>query len=220
MPQTKNPPLTPELYGYLLDNNPLNAAQKSLIDATRSRFAGAAGLQTAPEQGPLLAFLVRLIGAARIVEVGVFTGYATLSMAQVLPPDGRIIACDVSEEWTALGREEWERAGVADRIDLRLAPALDTLRALPDDEPWIDLSFLDADKGNYALYWEELVRRTRPGGLLVVDNTLFSGEAADPGATGAAAAIRAFNDLVRTDSRVDAVLLSVADGLTLARRLH
>ncbi len=220
MTTTKNPPLTPELYRYLLDNNPLNAAQKELIEATHTTFADDAGLQTAPEQGPLLAFLVRLVGARQIVEVGTFTGYSTLSMAQVLPPDGRIIACDVSEEWTGFGRRAWQEAGVADRIDLRIAPALETLRALPDDEPWIDLSFLDADKGNYAHYWEELVRRTRPGGLLVADNTLYHGRVVEPDATGPAAGIRAFNDLVRTDSRVDAVLLSVADGLTVARRLH
>jgi caffeoyl-CoA O-methyltransferase len=218
--ETKNPPLTPEVYGYLLDNNPLNAAQKELVATTHQRFADVAGLQTAPEQGPLLAFLVRLIGARRIVEVGTFTGFATLSMAQALPADGRIIACDISEEWTAVGRDAWQRAGVAERVDLRIAPALETLRALPDDEPWIDLSFLDADKENYEPYWEELVRRTRPGGLLVVDNTLYHGRAADPAATGAAAAIRAFNDRVRTDGRVDAVLLSVADGLTVARRLR
>jgi caffeoyl-CoA O-methyltransferase len=220
VPETKNPTLTPEVYGYLLDNNPLNAAQRELVDVTHERFATVAGLQTAPEQGPLLAFLVRLVGATRVVEVGTFTGYSTLSMAQALPADGRIIACDISEEWTSVGRDAWQRAGVADRIDLRIGPAIDTLRALPDNDPWIDLSFLDADKDNYSLYWEELVRRTRPGGLIVADNTLYHGQAADPAATGAAAAIRAFNDRVRTDSRVDAVLLSVADGLTVARRLH
>ncbi len=220
MPETKNSPLTPELYAYLLAHNPpLDQAQRDLVDATHQRFADDAGLQTAEEQGPLLAFLVRLIGARRIVEVGTFTGFSTLSMAQALPPDGRIIACDVSEEWTALGREAWAAAGVADRVYLRIAPALDTLRALPEDEPWIDLSFLDADKGNYSLYWEELVRRTRPGGLLVVDNTLFHGRVTDPDATGGAAAIRSFNDLVLADDRVEAVLLNVADGLTLARRL-
>ncbi|MEU6170421.1 O-methyltransferase [Streptantibioticus parmotrematis] len=219
MPETKNPPLTNDLYAYLLAHNPpLDTVQRELIDATRARFADDAGLQTAEEQGPLLAFLVRLTGARRIVEVGTFTGYSTLSMAQALPDDGRIIACDVSEEWTALGREAWAKAGVADRVDLRIAPALDTLRALPADEPWIDMAFLDADKGNYLAYWEELVPRTRPGGLLVVDNTLFHGGVVDTAATGGAAAIRAFNDRVLADERVEAVLLSVADGLTLARR--
>ncbi|MCQ4082099.1 class I SAM-dependent methyltransferase [Streptomyces sp. RB6PN25] len=220
MPQTKNPPLTDELYAYVLEHNPpLDPVQRELVEVTHSRFPDAAGLQTAEEHGPLLAFLVRLTGARRIVEVGTFTGFSTLSMAQALPEGGTLIACDVSEEWTAIGREAWTKAGVADRIDLRIAPALDTLRALPDDDPWIDMSFLDADKGNYTAYWEELVRRTRPGGLIVVDNTLFHGQVTDPSAGGGAAAIRAFNDLVSADARVEAVLLTVADGLTLARRL-
>ncbi len=218
MHETKNPQLTPELYAYLLDHNPpLDPAQRDLVDTTHRQLPDRAGLQTAEEQGPLLAFLVRLTGARQIVEVGTFTGFSTLSMAQALPEDGRIIACDVSEEWTAVGREAWQRAGVADRIDLRLAPAIDTLRALPEGQ-WVDLVFLDADKESYTAYWEELVPRMRPGGLLVVDNTLFHGRVTDPAATGSAAAIRAFNDHVRADDRVDDVLLTVADGTTLARR--
>jgi caffeoyl-CoA O-methyltransferase len=216
--ETKNPVLTAELYDYVVAHNPpLDPVQRELIDATRRQFPDSAGLQTAEEQGPLLAFLVRLIGARRVVEVGTFTGFSTLSMAQALPVDGHLIACDVSTEWTSLGQEAWAKAGVADRIQLRIAPALDTLRALPD-EPWIDLSFIDADKENYPAYWEELVRRTRPGGLLVADNTLFHGRVVDPDAAGAPAAIRAFNDLVRQDERVEAVLLTVADGVTVARR--
>lgn len=217
MHETKNPPMTSELYAYLLANNPLTAAQRDLIAVTEERF-GKVGLQTAPEQGPLLAFLVRLTGARRIVEVGTFTGYSALSMAQALPDDGTLIACDINEEWTGLAREAWDAAGVGDRVDLRIAPALDTLRSLPA-EPWIDLSFLDADKDNYPLYWEELVARTRPGGLLVVDNTYFHGGAADPDCGGAAAVIRAFNEQVLADGRVESVQLNVADGLTLARRL-
>jgi len=216
--ETKNPELTSELYGYVLEHNPpLDAARRDLVDATNRLFPDDAGLQVAREQGPLLAFLVRLTGARQVVEVGTFTGLSTLSMAQALPEGGRITACDISEEWTALGREAWERAGVADRVDLRIAPAIETLRALPE-QPWIDLVFLDADKESYIAYWEELVPRVRPGGLLVVDNTLFHGEVVDPEASGAAAAIRAFNDHVRADERVDDVLLTVADGTTLARR--
>ncbi|WP_405581016.1 O-methyltransferase [Streptomyces sp. NBC_01190] len=218
MHETKNPPLTPELYTYVLDHNPpLDAVQRELVETTRRELPDAAGLQTAEEQGPLLAFLVRLTGARQIVEVGTFTGFSTLAMAQALPADGRLIACDLSEEWTAVGRRAWAKAGVADRVDLRIAPALDTLRALPDG-PWIDLAFLDADKETYIAYWEELVPRLRPGGLLVVDNTLFHGRVTDPAAGGGAAAIRAFNEHVRADERVDDVLLTVADGLTLARR--
>lgn len=220
MYETKNPQLTPELYAYVLEHNPpLDPVQRELTETTHRRLADAAGMQTAEEQGPLLAFLVRLTGARRIVEVGTFTGFSTLSMAQALPEGGRVIACDVSEEWTAIGREAWAKAGVADRIDLRLAPAIETLRALPGGG-WIDMAFLDADKQSYTDYWEELVPRMSPGGLIAVDNTLFHGEVADPAATGgAAAAIRAFNDHVRADPRVDDVLLTVADGLTLARRL-
>ncbi|MFC4036568.1 O-methyltransferase [Streptomyces polygonati] len=219
MPETKNPQLTPELYAYVLEHNPpLNAAQRELVETTHRKLADAAFLQTAEEQGPLLAFLVRLTGARQIVEVGTFTGFSTLSMAQAMPADGRLIACDVSEEWTAYGRDAWAKAGVADRIDLRIAPAIETLRALPAGR-WIDFVFLDADKGSYLDYWEELVPRLAPGGLLVADNTLYHGEVVDPTAGGGAAAIRAFNDRVRADDRVDDVLLTVADGLTLARRI-
>jgi caffeoyl-CoA O-methyltransferase len=217
--ETKNPQLTPELYAYVLEHNPpLDPVQRGLVETTHRRLAGVAGMQTAEEQGPLLAFLVRLTGARQVVEVGTFTGFSTLSMAQALPEGGRLIACDISEEWTAVGREAWAEAGVADRIDLRIGPAIDTLRALPAGE-WIDLVFLDADKESYVDYWEELVPRMRPGGLLVVDNTLYHGDVADPAATGGGAAVRAFNDRVRADDRVDDVLLTVADGLTLARRL-
>lgn len=218
MYETKNPPLTSELYGYVLEHNPpLDAVRRDLVDTTHRMFPDDSGLQVAREQGPFLAFLVQLTGARQVVEVGTFTGLSTLSMAQALPEGGRVIACDISEEWTAVGRDAWQRAGVADRVDLRIAPAIETLRALPT-EPWIDLVFLDADKESYIAYWDELVPRMRPGGLLVVDNTLYHGEVVDPAASGSAAAIRAFNDHVRADERVDDVLLTVADGTTLARR--
>ncbi|MFG2300046.1 O-methyltransferase [Actinacidiphila glaucinigra] len=219
MHETKNPQLTPELYAYVLDHNPpLDPVQEELVEVTRARFGAAAAMQSAREQGPLLAFLVRLTGARQIVEVGTFTGFSALSMAQALPADGRLIACDVSEEWTAVAREAWAKAGVADRVDLRIAPALDTLRALPR-EPWIDLVYLDADKGSYVAYWEELVPRMRPGGIIAADNTLYHGRVVDPRATGDTAGIRAFNDRVASDGRVEALLLTVADGLTLARKL-
>ncbi|MFF3253981.1 O-methyltransferase [Actinacidiphila glaucinigra] len=219
MHETKNPQLTPELYAYVLDHNPpLDPVQEELVEVTRARFGAAAAMQSAREQGPLLAFLVRLTGARQVVEVGTFTGFSALSMAQALPADGRLIACDVSEEWTAVARQAWAKAGVADRVDLRIAPALDTLRALPR-EPWIDLVYLDADKGSYVAYWEELVPRMRPGGIIAADNTLYHGRVVDPRATGDTAGIRAFNDRVASDERVEALLLTVADGLTLARRL-
>ncbi|MFE7754348.1 O-methyltransferase [Streptomyces sp. NPDC057418] len=211
--------ITDELYAYMLAHNPpLEAVQCELVETTYARFPDHAGMQSAQEQGPLLAFLVRLTRARHIVEVGTFTGFSALSMARALPADGRLIACDISEEWTAYGREAWNKAGVADRIDLRIAPALDTLRAMPE-EPHIDLAYLDADKGNYIPYWEELVPRMRLGGLVVADNVLFHGGVTDPAATGSAAAIKEFNDHVSADPRMDSVLLTVADGLTLSRRV-
>ncbi|WP_328909979.1 O-methyltransferase [Streptomyces sp. NBC_00234] len=210
--------ITDELYAYMLAHNPpLDAVQRELVETTYARFPDHAGMQSAEEQGPLLAFLVRLTGAEHIVEVGTFTGFSALAMAQALPPGGTLIACDVSEEWTSFGRAAWEKAGVADRIDLRIAPALETLRAMPS-APHIDLAYLDADKGNYIPYWEELVPRMRPGGLIATDNVLFHGGVVDPRATGAAAAIKDFNVHVAADTRMDSVLLTVADGLTLSRK--
>ena len=215
----KRPDQTAELYQYVLDHNPpLDPVLRDLVETTHTRFPDVATLQSAQEQGPLLAFLVRLIGARRVVEVGTFTGFSALAMAQALPEDGTLIACDISEEWTAYGREAWARAGVADRIDLRIAPALQTLRSLPA-EPEIDLVYLDADKENYVNYWEEVVPRMRPGGLVVADNVLYHGKVVDPDATGPAAAIRAFNDHVAADKRTEAVMLTVADGVTVARKL-
>lgn len=184
---------------------------------TYTKFPDVAGMQSAEEQGPLLAFLVRLTGARHIVEVGTFTGFSALSMAQALPADGRLIACDVSEEWTQYGRQAWEEAGVADRIELRIAPALETLRAMPA-EPHIDMAYVDADKQSQISYWEELVPRLRPGGLIVTDNTLFHGTVLDESATGAAAGVRAFNDHVSADPRMESVLLAISDGLTLSRK--
>lgn len=213
--QTK---ITDELYAYMLAHNPpLDEVQRDLVETTYARLPDHAGMQSAEEQGPLLAFLVRLTGARHIVEVGTFTGFSALAMAQALPVDGRLIACDVSEEWTAYGREAWAKAGVADRIDLRIAPALDTLRAMPA-EPHIDLAYLDADKGNYIAYWEELVPRMRQGGLITTDNVLFHGGVTDPRATGGAAAIQEFNNHVSADPRMDSVMLTVSDGLTLSRK--
>ena len=195
MAESKSTPVTDELYGYMLGHNPpLDPVQRELVEVTHAQLPGYAGMQSAEQQGPLLAFL-----------------------AQALPADGKLIACDISEEWTAYGRDAWAKAGVADRIDLRIAPALDTLRAMPA-EPHIDLAYLDADKGNYIAYWEELVERMSPGGLIVADNVFFHGSVVDPEATGAGAAIKAFNEHVAADDRMESVMLTVADGLTLARR--
>ncbi|MEU8567517.1 O-methyltransferase [Streptomyces pathocidini] len=214
----KGAPITPELYEYVLAHNPpLDAVQSALVETTRAQLPGSAVMQVAEDQAPLLAFLVRLTGARHVVELGTFTGLSALSMAQALPAGGRLIACDVSEEWTAYGREAWAEAGVADRIELRIGPALDTVRAMPE-EPHIDLVFLDADKENYIAYWEELVPRMRQGGLLVADNVFQDGRVPDAAATGQVAAIRAFNDHVVADGRTESVMITVADGLTLARK--
>ncbi|MFF4226286.1 O-methyltransferase [Streptomyces sp. L500] len=220
MSETKNPPLSAELYAYVLANNPpLDPVQQRLVESTHALFPDNAVKQVPGEQAALLAFLVRLTGARHVVEVGTFTGLSALAMARALPADGRLITLDISEEWTAHARTAWAEAGVADRIDLRIAPALDSLRAMPA-EPHIDLAFLDANKDGYIAYWEELVPRLRPGGLLIVDNVLFFGTVVDPTVTdGSGAAVREFNAHALADKRMESVMLTVADGVTLARRV-
>jgi len=166
----------------------------------------------------LLTMLTRLAGARRAVEVGVFTGYSSICIARGMPADGHLLACDVSDQWTSIARRYWKRAGLEDRIELRLGPALDTLRALPA-EPVFDLAFIDADKGNYPLYYEELVSRLRPGGLIILDNVLRGGEVADPAAQDPGTlAMRDLNDLIVGDSRAESVMLPVRDGVTLVRK--
>jgi caffeoyl-CoA O-methyltransferase len=177
-----------------------------------------AGMQIGDDQGQLLTMLARLVGARRAVEVGTFTGYSSLCIARGLDEGGSLLCCDVSQEWTAIGVRAWERAGLRDRIDLRVAPAQETLRALPATAD-IDLVFIDADKPGYAAYWDELVPRVRQGGVLLADNVLWSGEIVDGGVTGAnLAALREFNDKVAADERVDVVILPAFDGLTIARK--
>jgi len=162
--------------------------------------------------------LVRLIGATSILEIGTFTGYSALCMARGLPPGGRLLACDVSEEWTSIARRYWDRAGVSDRIDLRLAPATETLAGLPVDVTF-DLVFIDADKVSYPEYFEATVDRVHPGGLILADNVLWKGRIDDPTTSSESVhALREFNDLVLTDPRVEALLLPVFDGLTFAVR--
>ena len=173
-------------------------------------------MQIAPDQGAFMALLVKLIGARRILEIGTFTGYSSTAMALALPEDGTILCCDVSREWTDVARDAWSEAGVADRVELRLAPATETLATLEDDA--FDMAFIDADKPNYDAYYEGCLRVVRAGGLIVIDNVLWSGEVADPNADNEnVRAIRAINEKVATDERVDHVILPVADGLTLAR---
>jgi caffeoyl-CoA O-methyltransferase len=197
---------------------PPDAVARDLIEAT-SALGDIEMMRLSTAQASFLGLLVQLLGARSIVEVGTFTGYSTLHLARAAGPDGRVIACDVSEDYTAVGRPHWERAGVADRIDLRLAPALDTLRALPA-EPSVDLAFVDADKGGYVDYHDELVPRLRPGGLLVADNVLWYGTVVDPeNTTDDTEALRRFNDHAVADPRTETILLPVGDGFLLSRRL-
>jgi caffeoyl-CoA O-methyltransferase len=193
--------------------------QRELIAETAERTAGRAGMQVSADEGALLALFVGITGARNVVEVGTFTGYSSLCIARALPPGGRLLCCDVSEEWTAIARRYWTDAAVADRITLRVAPAIQTLRDLPIDDP-IDLAFIDADKTGYASYYDELLRRMRPSGVILVDNTLWSGRVL-PGVEADDAdtlALREFNEMVATDGRVESYILPVADGLTVIRK--
>jgi caffeoyl-CoA O-methyltransferase len=213
--------VTAELVDYAVAHGSW-AADPVLADlrAETATLGPSAGMQIGPDQGQLLTLLTRLVAARRAVEVGTFTGYSALCIARGLVEGGSLLCCDVSEEWTAIARRAWARAGVSDRIELRVAPALETLRSLPR-EPHVDLVFIDADKGGYCDYWDQLVPRIRSGGLLLADNVLWSGRVVGSGADDDdddTRAVRAFNDRVAADERVDVVVLPAFDGLTIARR--
>ncbi|HEY4999496.1 MAG TPA: class I SAM-dependent methyltransferase [Usitatibacter sp.] len=210
--------LEPRLYRYLLEHS---VREHPALRELREATAGMphAGMQISPEQGQFMALLARLVGARRTLEIGVFTGYSAMSVALALPAEGRIVACDVSEEWTAIARRHWQKAGVAGKIDLRLAPALETLDKLIAEGAAgsFDFAFIDADKANYLGYYERSLALVRRGGLIAVDNTLWSGAVADPANDERdTRAIRAFNDALHADRRVEISLLPVGDGLTLA----
>ena len=209
--------LSPALNAYVVAHS--TAPDQVLTDlAARTQALGSlSGMQIAPEEGAFLTVMTRLVGARSAVEVGTFTGYSSICIARGLAPGGRLLCCDVSTEWTGIAREFWERAGVTDRIELVVAPAADTLRALPTD-PSVDLAFIDADKTGYLTYWEELVPRMRPGGVLLVDNVLRDGEVLREDPDEATAAIQAFNDRVVSDERVDVAMLPLADGVSVAVR--
>ena len=188
---------------------------RDLAAETHRELGGAAGMQISHDEGELLTLLVRLVGARNAVEVGTFTGYSSICIARGLAEGGRLLCCDVSEEWTSIARRYWARAGVTDRIDLQIAPAVDTLRALPGG-PSYDFAFIDADKVGYPAYYEEIVTRMRPGGLIVLDNMLRDGRVLDPQSDDDRAIV-AMNDALLADDRVDVVLLPVRDGVSLAR---
>lgn len=217
MEQEKRIQLTPRISGYIsAQAEPPSPAQRALIEVT-AELGGVAEMQVPHEQAVLLTVLCRSIGASTIVEVGTFTGYSTLALASGLLPDGVVHTYDVSEEWAAIAATAWKEAGVSDRIQQYIGPAATKLAALPH-EPIIDLVFLDADKAGYLGYWEELVPRVRPGGLILADNVLYYGEAAEDHPAGNGLAIKEFNAHVRADDRVESVLVSIADGLTIARK--
>ena len=212
--------MTDDLYGYLLETSlretPL---QQRLRDETARHPRGT--MQISPEQGQFMQLLVKLMGARRCLEVGVFTGYSSLAVALGLPADGHILACDVSEEFTSVARRYWQEAGVAGKIELKLAPATETLdaRLKAGEAGSYDLAFIDADKVNYANYYERILKLLRPGGLVLVDNVLWSGAVIDPDDQDEdTVAIREFNKSLHQDQRVDVSMLPVGDGLTLARK--
>ncbi|MFY7068507.1 O-methyltransferase [Nocardiopsis changdeensis] len=211
--------LTPELYEYLVaQGTPVDGVLADLVEETARLFPESKGMQIGPEQGTFTTLLTRISGARDAVEIGTFTGYSSICLARGLPEDGTLLALDVSDEWTSVARRYWERAGVADRITLRLGPALETLRSLPA-EARFDLAFIDADKEGYVDYWEELVPRMRAGGILLADNTLSHGRVVDGADTTARVqGIRDFNARLVADDRVTQVLLPIGDGLTLARK--
>ncbi|HCB04776.1 MAG TPA: SAM-dependent methyltransferase [Nocardioides bacterium] len=204
---------------YLLaHSSPQDDVLARLAEETRTSFGGVSEMQITADEGALLTLLTRLVGAAYTIEVGTFTGYSSICIARGLAPGGRLLACDVSGEWTDLARRYWDEAGVTDRIELRLAPAAETLAALPPD-PIVDLAFVDADKESYPTYYEELVPRLRSGGLVVLDNVLLGGRVFDEAnQSERVTTMRAVNDRVAADDRVDAVMLPVRDGVTIARR--
>jgi caffeoyl-CoA O-methyltransferase len=210
--------LTPEVYDYLIAHGHNGDPIRAELAAETAKLGRISGMQIAAEQGTFMAILAAAIGARSAVEVGTFTGYSALCVARALPADGRLLCCDVNEEWTSIARRYWKRAGVEDKIELRLAPAVETLSALPDEEVF-DLAFIDADKPRYSVYYREILRRLRPNGVILVDNTLWGGRIADPSADDEqVTALRAFNDMVVADPAVDCVLLTLGDGLTLVRK--
>jgi caffeoyl-CoA O-methyltransferase len=210
--------LTPELYKYVLDHGHNGDPIRAELAEETAKLGMISVMQIAPEQGTLMGILAAAIGARSAVEVGTFTGYSALCVARALPADGRLLCCDVNAEWTGIGRRYWEKAGVANKITLKLGPAIDTLRALPESATF-DFAFIDADKSNYRHYYEEILRRSRKGGLILIDNVLWNGAVVDASnVTDDTRAIRGLNDFIARDTRVEAVMIPIADGITIVRK--
>ena len=200
-------------------STPPDAHQLELQRTTQEQTGGAAVMQIGDDQAVLMAMLVRAMGATRAVEIGTFTGYSALAVARGLGPGGHLLCCDVSQEWTAIARAAWQEAGVADRIELWVGPGLATLRALPPGEQF-DFAFIDADKTGYAQYYEEVLTRLRPGGLILLDNTLQGGHVVgDLPDDEDVAAIRSLNDAIAADPRVKVVLIPIGDGVSFVQKL-
>jgi caffeoyl-CoA O-methyltransferase len=216
----RNVQLTDSLYRYLVDHS---VREPQVLAELRDETAKLpqAGMQIGSDQGQFMGLLARLVGAKRCIEIGVFTGYSSIAVALALPADGTILACDVSEEWTGMARRYWKKAGVDSKIELRLAPAVETLDALlaKGEAGRFDFVFIDADKGNYLAYYERCLKLVRGGGLLLFDNTLWSGEVANPdNQKPDTVALRALNEALHRDERIDVALLGIGDGVTLARK--
>jgi predicted O-methyltransferase YrrM len=210
--------LTPKLYEYAVAHGHNGDPLRAELAEETAKLGAISMMQIAPDQGTFMGILAAAIGARSAVEVGTFTGYSALCVARALPPDGRLLCCDINEEWTKIARRYWERAGVADKITLKLAPAADTLKALPASHSF-DFAFIDADKQNYSIYYEEILKRMRPNGLIVIDNVLWNGMVIDENVKDeSTTAIRDFNDRIAHDTRVEAVMLAIADGLTIMRK--
>jgi predicted O-methyltransferase YrrM len=212
-------PLTDALYDYMLA---VSLREPDVLRRLRQETAHheMAECQIAPEQGQLMALLVKLIGARRTLEVGTFTGYSAAWVALALPADGQVIACDVSEEWTTIARRYWEQAGIAEKINLHLAPAAETLEELVQtgQENSFDFAFIDADKPNYDVYYEQCLKLVRPGGLIAFDNMLRRGRVLQKARDKGTQTVQALNEKLHVDARVDISLVPIADGLTLARK--
>jgi len=205
------------LNAYLtVHSTPPDAILRELATETADRYPNEIGLQVAPEMGTFLTLLTRVSRARSAIEVGTFTGYSSICIARGLGAGGRLLCCDVSDEWTSVARKYWEKAGLTDRIELRLRPALDTVRALPEEEAF-DVAFIDADKLSYPKYWTELVPRVRSGGVIMVDNTFSHGRVLDAGNDNPSViAVRAMNDMAAADERVELIMVPIGDGLTVA----
>jgi caffeoyl-CoA O-methyltransferase len=232
--------IDPAVSDYLLTHcTPADDLLRDLAAETKQALPGDAEMQVSPDEGQFLTMITRMVGARRAVEVGTFTGYSSICIARGMPADGHLLACDVSEKWTSIARRYWQRAGLEDRIELRIGPAIDTLRALPA-EPVLDLAFIDADKVSYPLYYEELVTRLRPGGLLLLDNVLLGGRVLNRPVehgllrldkallggrvlssalqAGPRVVMRQMNEIIVGDDRVESVMLPLRDGVTIARK--